>query len=825
MSLTVSKLNYATPISSVVDFGSEQGAAQDKKYFTLSDNVLDGSYYPVSGDAGLWSAASSDANGMLSEPFIIHNIGDYNVHSILVRGSQYVYPVDFTIELLDGDTVIHSIDVVGNTLVEYIEYLPSMLVVTSYRVSITRISRANSAARILNVYNAGYIKRQLDVPLAMSERTVSFSGDLITVITKDTLSVGTLARRSALTNRIDPTHDALMLNGTARSLLTNVHSRMKDPSRRIYGKVYVTYTDPMLDSSSTYTASSTSNGSGPSQIADGRNSTNPAYFTLYENDLSGKYVPIGAGEHTGWVSGQLSGPGGVFSDPAPYIRFDFVERPVTDLSIVFDTSRNALAKDFTVEYYLANGSALKKTFVNNNLETVVIHETIVGVIAIRITVTRIAREGYPVCILEVPVMSTMLYTGYQDTSDLISIDLLEELTYDDEVEALGGISANEISIAFDNSKRSFFFNNPNSVVANYLKRNRKIVPWLGVEVIPGEIEWYTLGTFWSYSWNIPVEGLVAKVTGFDTIGLLNTTSFAKHHVLQNNSLGQLIEYVLNDAKKQLSFIEYNIDPTLYEVRIPYAWFEAKSHTAALRRISSCYPMHIYCDRDGVICAAPQRLHLDNHYDVWSDSTNVISKDYSSLHTTIPNVINVTVHSPSVVMEENLAADSLQFNVSTVPTRTLNFNKPYVSDLSVIVDCDATVSYTYEAYSWGIEFSFTGTGIVRSIECSGRAVDLGHSATITRQDASSVMLNGAVTRDIESDFIQTSDLAATLINRLFELSIYDRYDAQVDYRGDIALSINEPILLLNGIAPTDKYNIKRHELFWDGSLHGSAYLNT
>ena len=76
----------------------------------------------------------------------------------------------------------------------------------------------------------------------------------------------------------------------------------------------------------------------------------------------------------------------------------------------------------------------------------------------------------------------------------------------------------------------------------------------------------------------------------------------------------------------LDFIEYDIDPSLYDIVIPYAWFEAGSHAAALRKISMCYPMHIYCDRAGRICARPQKLHLDYYYDTWKDSTNVIEKN-------------------------------------------------------------------------------------------------------------------------------------------------------------------------------------------------------
>ena len=209
----------------------------------------------------------------------------------------------------------------------------------------------------------------------------------------------------------------------------------------------------------------------------------------------------------------------------------------------------------------------------------------------------------------------------------------------------------------------------------------------------------------------------------------------------------------------------------------------------------------------------------------SDSTNVIDKKYSSLHAVLPNLVNVKVVNVALKYEESLVTDSVVFDVAAVPSMTLNFNSPYVSDIDVLVDCDSGVQYTYTVYSWGIELTFTGTGSVYSIKCVGTALDTSNTSTITRRDNDSIMTNGIVTRDISSDFIQESSLAVYLLNRIFELSADDKYDVEVTYRGDIALTINDPILLLDGIAPSNKYNIRRHQLTWDGSLTGVADLNT
>ena len=820
MAYSANQYNYATPLSGA-DISHDSSVA-DYKYFTLSDNVLDGSFHPIAGNVGLWGTYVPDIDGALREPFVITYTGNVTVSTFRLRGSEYAFPVDFYVEFYHQGRLAYTISEVGNTTADYVHYLPRAVDATEYIITITRSSSSSRTVRIYNAYNPWYVKRSDTVLLEAT--CESIASELITKVSRDSIVVTELPV-SHITNNIDVVSDRLLVHGTSGSTLTNVHTRMKEPSRRVYGKVYITYTDPMLSVETNIKTSPGAYNGEPLQLLDGSVETDGSFFTLYENNLTGSYKVSDPYSHVGWTSAAISDENGNFADPAPFVRINFAERPIVDLPITFDYSRGVVVKDFSVELIRADGTSVIRSYTDNTLSVVTVPGSITDVIAVIITVYRISKAGYPVTILESPVLSTIEYVGYADRSDLINIDMLEELTYDDDVEALGGISANKVTVILDNSSREFFFNNPKSLIATSLRRNRKIVPWLGVEIKPGEIEWHTLGTYWSYNWDVPVEGLTAKVIGFDTIGLLDTTSFVDHQMQINMSVGRLIEYVLNDAKKQLDFVTYKIDPTLYSVIIPYAWFEPKSHTAALRRISSCYPMHIYCDRDGVICAAPQKLKLDYYYDAWSDSTNVISKRYQSLHTTLPNVINVTVKNLAVLADEDLVKDEFVFSVSDIQERTLNFNKPYIEGVVVTVDCDDTVKYEYTVYSWGIEFTFAGDGEVRAIQCVGVALDTGNNTTLSYRDAQSVRLNGAVTRNISSDFIQTAALARELISRIQGLSVLDKFDATVDYRGDIALSINDPILLLNGIAPDNRYNIKRHELFWNGGLSGSAYLNT
>jgi hypothetical protein len=824
MPYIASQYNYATPLSSAAGFINPDSAVTDTKYFTLFDNVLDGTCHPIEGDAGIWGTSISDEAGVLPEPFVITITEQWTFNAFRLVGSTLCYPVAFTVSMYSASgAVLYTIQETANDCWYYVHHLPSTIECEKLVITVTQISASNSVAMLHNVHNPPYVLRKDTLNVASTE---SSTWSVVTFLQrKDSLLVKPVVRESHVLNTIALTRDKLLFDALSIGNPINIHTVMKNTSRQVFGKLYITYTDPMLESATRVDTNMEAYNSNKDQVIDGVDASDGKYFTLYDNDLSGNFTVMAEESQVGWVSDVVSDANGYFN-VAPYITVHFSARPVLPLTIHFDESHGCYAEDFTAEFLYEDGKVESFTFTGNDKAAVQVNDIALSpIVAVTVRVSKVSKPGFPVALLEIPVVSTILYEGMQEHSDIMSMDILEELTYEDDVEALGGVSANEVTAVIDNSDKAFYFNNTSSVAARQLRRNRKIEPWLGAEIAPGIIEWYKQGVYWSYSWTVPVNSLTATVVGFDTIGLLDTTSFTNHHVLVDKSLGELIEYVLTDAKTSLSFLSWKIDASLYDVVIPYAWFDQASHTAALRKISQAYPMHIYCDKDGNICAAPQRLHLDYHYDAWADNNTVISKEYSSLYTTLPNIVNVTVNIPQLVDNESLVQDNLVFDVTAAPTRTLAFSKPYVSGLQITIDKDASVSYAYAVYSWGIAFTFSGSGQVRSITCTGTAVDISNTSVLTRKDENSIYHNGAVTRDVSSDFIQTSALATLIINRIFDLSEQDKYDASVVYRGDISLTINDPIILVDGIAPDNRYNIRRHELSWNGALSGAADINT
>ena len=168
MSYSVNQYNYCTPLSSAVNFTDASYVVEDVKYFTLFDNVLDGTYRPVTGYVGIWSSSLSDDNGVLTEPIIFTAEETLSIPALSLIGSAYAYPVAFTVQFYNGDTLLHTLVETENNKPTYLGILPNLYNVTKIILTVTQISSANSVLKLYNAYPVFYVKAYDVVPVIQS---------------------------------------------------------------------------------------------------------------------------------------------------------------------------------------------------------------------------------------------------------------------------------------------------------------------------------------------------------------------------------------------------------------------------------------------------------------------------------------------------------------------------------------------------------------------------------------------------------------------------------------------------------------------------------
>lgn len=818
MPVVASENNHATPAGSYDIIMLDSASVVDTKRFIIGSSLLYGEHKLVGGSAG-WMGANLSAmyTGDLSPAAVLTATGITGVNAIRVVGStvENNYPVDFTINIMLGGATVFTKTVTGNTSPEYLLKLPRRYEADSYSITITKIKRSFSPPVLLKFSTPNYLYRQITLSPKLRDASLLYTQKDLAIAGKAVAKL--VEKQSAVTVNIK-TAAKLVAALHETAMPTNIHTVMRSPFRRVYGKMAITYSNPLVDDSVVFGCSSQGYNSRLEDVSNAKRNYDLNYFTLYDNKLDGTFKLMGSAD-IGWFSSTLSDSTGSFATPE-FVSFSFMPRLMTSLTIVGDTVKQNYPVDFVVTVR-SNGVDTTHNIVGNTkAEYTLPGGSLADVEYVKVSISKISRPGFPAAITEIPITSTQHYSE----EDLMSFDLLEELTYEDDIQALGGVSANELSAVLNNTNKDFYFNNEKSLVAKQLKKNRKVVAWLGAEVVPGSIEWYKLGVFWTYNWEVPVGSLTARLVAFDTLGLLNTLPYENHQVYSNKSIGYMAEAILNDAKLKLPSLAFSVDQSLYDVTIPKAWFFAGSYMLALNRLAGCYPMHVYCDRDGGIRVAAHAGAYLHPYDTWKDADTIIGKSYPTLYTTAPNVLNVSISSVTSASSEVLRYTN-SFVVNGPMSEPYLFMGPVENVSSVAVDCDAGVTYTYTAYSWGLRVNFDGSGTVRSIVASGTSLTLAVNAVHTKTNATSVQLDGPIRRDIVHDFIQTPEHAALVANAVMQAALTDKYCVEVDYRGDIAIALNDPVVIKDGIATTDHYRVRRQELFFNGALSGKALLNT
>ena len=614
--------------------------------------------------------------------------------------------------------------------------------------------------------------------------------------------------------KISVANDVLKI--ATASFNSSISNFMKEPSRHIHGMVEVLYNNSIRDN--TVTGNEGAHGSSVYSITDGTQAKSNKYFKLYDNNLTGKYKVIGDASEVGWWPKTMPDSSGVYAVPQT-LSLQFSQRNLFGLEIHCGPYGDLYdyPVDFTITAYTTAGTEVVE--VTGNASPIYTTDRLFrNVSQLDITISKTSNPGRPCVIMYIPMESVMMYYD----KDLIDINLLEELSFEDNLESLGGISANELTVRFNNEDDSFYFNNAQSPIAGYIKKNRRIRAWLGVEPFNnGEVLWSPLGTFWTYSWDVPVGSLVAKAVALDIIGLLNTVTYYDHGVYRDITLYEAIETVLTSAKRKFDFLEWEIDPALAEISIGTIWFEYDTYAAALNKIASCDFIDIYSDRDGRIVAKYKPEQAATQDDVWSNSTNVIHTTYPTLYTAPANDIKVHVTSLKLA-QEVLLDTTVGETVQAGDVRVFKFNKiAYAASPSV----DATAEHTEEWYSWGLIVTFTSDGVFNSVYVQGESLSVDNSSFVERVNSEAMLENGTVECEVLSDFIQTADHATRILERMYDRSEASMYDAKVTYRGDIQLTLTNNIYLADGIAPANLYSIKRHQLNWNGALSGTAELST
>lgn len=623
--------------------------------------------------------------------------------------------------------------------------------------------------------------------------------------------------------------DTLYVSLSEGKVLTNIHSVVDADYRQIFGRVQITYTDLFLDESVTAIASGSGRYTLPEDTANGIESVGRKLFSLHENVLDGSYFPLATGieADNGWWSNVLSDASGAFTpgtEPTLTIAFD--SRPIFYLQVIGDDQTNNYPVDFKIRLLDSLDALVHETVVVGNTlmkwrQDLTVPYT--NVAKMQLVINKINKSNSASKIMEFYTIIKEIYEG----DEIVSLNLLEEQVFEDRSLPIGNVSANEIDIVLDNSTGRFDPANRSSTLYGTLKKNRRVQAWLGAEIIPGTIEWHSLGVFWTLDWSAPRYTTEASFSARDRLELMRRSDFKGTEVLINVSLYDLAELVLRDYG--LTSSEFIIDTNLQSTILPYAWFTRTTHRAALADIAIASLGRVYCNREGKVVVEAYEPMEYRVYE-FTDDTSIIKVDHPLRWSQIVNYVEVTSSPLEMKPEESIftgGQDPIVLPPNSSVVEVLVFNtSPATQILAPTFTADPSVSITnVDYYSWGLEVTFQNASAasqsVSSLVVRGRPLEVTGSRVLIAKDDVNIRDNGKQPNDMKHRFIQSAVAAQQIADSLLATYKDPRFDAEVKSRGNPALRLGDRVTLPDYGETTQDYQIYRQKITWDGGLEATV----
>lgn len=831
------------------------------KWFSLSQNKLDGSFHPIDTtntyQVGWWGGSLSDANGNVTNQIITIQ-EQRSIHKLRVAGDSLLgeYPVDFTMKLTKNNVVIYTETVVGNTNVIWSKELDKVYDVDSITLSVTKINTPNTVVKIVDMFSPDDFKRHDTLRITAEEEsgineTITLTlvedsfiqvsilkGDQPSIVVnkKEGLITGELNSHDSWTLKdstkqkqiinITSPRDHLKVHLNERSKIKNVHTVMDSNLRQVFGKVEITYAAPFLGDDVSIVANQIGRNTAVTGIADNTTHSEYKWASLHDNKLDGSYHPMPLSTDRKWHAGlwgtKLSDATGRFVDK-PVITIVFVPRPLYYLKVAGDDMLMNYPVDFTIDVLDHNEDVIYTEEVIGNTNILWykdLNPVLNDVTKVQLTIHRISKPYQVFKLTE--FFNSIVETYYN--KQIVNMHLLEELDYIESSITLGAVSSNEIDIVLDNSTGKFNLMDTSTPLHNLIKRNRKVRAWLGAEIVPDEVEWYPLGTFYTTKWDIPDRSLTASLTARDRLDVLNYSDFTYSKVYKNMTLGQLYKLILDDAGL-IEGVDYEVSNTLDYLVVPYAWFPKQTHRDALQRLSACAIVQLYCDREGKIIVTDMDP-TNTVYFTYKDSSNVISKDFPFVWNEITNYVEVSANifaegTKKAVLESReilvIPANTsmeLKYDYNTLPVTTID--APIItSDTGIILD-------SYTTYAWGIVMkvrnSTASNKNITSIVVNGLPLEKQTTSINVAKDDALIKENGTLKTSIGHDFIQSTVYAQSLAQNLLNGYRDARYDVKLTCRGNIGVYLKQKVNIEDSKMNTTKtYVVKRQTIDWNGAL--------
>lgn len=303
----------------------------------------------------------------------------------------------------------------------------------------------------------------------------------------------------------------------------------------------------------------------------------------------------------------------------PYLDITFSSRAFVNTLIVIqcDTKYNEYPSEFTLKLY--DGVSLEHTYTTTTNTATTINVDLSGysfdsITKVELTINKWSAPYGIVKINEVRFTTQNTYTG----SDIVSLDITEEMETEGGSLPIGNITSNEINLSLINTDDRFTYGNTDSIYSYLVRSNVKIEVWLGFVLASGtsdvssgdyivetegsdKVGYHPYGVYWSDDWITDRRSLTVRTFARDRMEHLRKAEFDDSLLYEDVTLYDLATTVMESAALKITDgLTWDINTSLKNTVIPMAYFPIMSYFQAIKKIAIAGLTTAYVNRTGTV---------------------------------------------------------------------------------------------------------------------------------------------------------------------------------------------------------------------------------
>lgn len=434
-------------------------------------------------------------------------------------------------------------------------------------------------------------------------------------------------------------------------------------------------------------------------------------------------------------------------------------------NIVVFFSNFSTAEDFVIKYKDTDNVWQTLDTVIGNTETYYTKyfDAITNIKGVSIEISKIIQGDMLAHVIE---LGTLLQENISD--EIIDFNIDKNLEYKGGTLDIGNISANKLTLMLKNTDRKYNEKNLDSPVYRYLKANKKIKPYIGVDMGDGSIEYIAQGIF--YTKNItPKPNMVAEIKAVDGMGLMNEKDFIVSELYENKKISEMITTLVTNYG--LSSDEYSIQTTTYQ--IPYVFFRPASYASLIKKLVIAEGGYAYFDELGIFQFKNRdwvNTEIAKHYTDSLILKNTASQPYVA--SKMKNRIKIKSRPLYLSEQKNIYTLNDTITVEKNSSKTIPcyfLNSPCKDVQNAVITKDAAISVVENKYNYAIFLTFTnatgGDLTVTAIIIEGKPLVEEGITIADVSDSDLIFTYGEKLYTIDNPYIQNDDESQELASSL------------------------------------------------------------